>query len=276
MTTALPSVTELAHAFTQKSLEAPLTSIQLEDDFEAYKAANVEEWAAFAGDKAKGQLRGFVKQSVRNFFKDFDLQLLVDMTTELTKKVQARPEVDYTKFNLVGEVTTQEVQDVLGKIYTMVSTTQGEKDEINHQLSVLKMARGFLISLQKAFEAFIMDETVCPYSFKHLSERTRFMETLLADIGIYDQRIAGLRSLLDNLLNNVLSPRLNLLIRSDSAVRLVVKHEEQDWNLNRGQTHGNTQPQGTGRDISDEPSEMADMPQGRPRNDGPGFAIEEV
>lgn len=258
MSAAPMSVQELANLFTARSLSAPLTTLQLEGDFEQFATEMEAEMAGLQGDRKKILLRSFVKKAQRDFFKDFDVAVIGEVVQALVKKVQARPEIDYTKFTLSDtDVTMDEVQTAISDIYNHISATQGEKDQCAHALSVIQLGRSFIKSLRTALDAFIMDETNCPFSFQHLSERKRFSETSLADLDVYDQRLVSFRDLTTSLLENTIGPRLNLLMRSDSAVRLIVKFDEQENGINKGQTRGNTVPQGRQRDIGQDDGTFA-------------------
>ena len=87
----------------------------------------------------------------------------------------------------------------------------------SHYATLLKTASDYLGALSKTVTSFIEDEFVTPNLFPALSERTRFAKNTIADILAFQARLNSLRQIITELNDNVIGPRLNLLMRADSA-----------------------------------------------------------
>jgi len=254
----------LLNELTAKS-STPVTPLQLEFDYERYCADHPYEMPIPAPVTARNQLRAFSKQAVKGLISVINLPLLNEMAAGLSEKVR-KAEFDIREFAVPEDASYQEVQQALQKIYVQLQAAQEHKEEVNHFLTVLRTATNFINSLKKSLEAFLQDELVEPSAFNHLSERKRFAELVTTDLALYEQTFNNLRTTASSLVEEVLSSRINLLTRTDSAIRLLTRQQEQENSLNRMYSRGNTMPQAPTRDIGGK----------GPSGDDSGFDIQDA
>lgn len=239
------ALSEILAVFDKPELQQVFTVSQWEDDYEAFTEAH-------SGLTAKVNLKTFVRGEVKTFLEAINLPFLQQVVGDLNKRISAEPPIEYASFTLSKDLPTyEEVQQTISQIHEQVARTAAYREECNHYTTVLKSAQDYLTSFRKTLETFLHDETIEPMAFEGLAARKRFAEPLTIDLEAYTTRVATLRATVTNLYDNILGQRQNLLMRSDSAVRmLVTKTEDADRHLNSFQSRRKTTTP-TERDISD-------------------------
>ena len=95
---------------------------------------------------------------------------------------------------------------------------QQRKEELTHIMNYLTQAKGYLTSFGNAAEII----------FKNITEKEYKIvkEAILSDIDSYKTFLTNSVKELDNIKENILSPRMNLCMRMESSLRLLEKYRD--------------------------------------------------
>lgn len=195
---------------------------------------------AFTGT-TRLELKQFAREVSANLLDALNLELLRQLTEETLNTVRADAGMDYGTLALnTDEPDFKTVQHTLGNIYTNLSLCQRQREQIQHYLTVLKNAETYLKTFRNGLEQFVLDEDVAPAAYTHLSERKRAFDAIAVDLDAYATTLAQLRQDLTGAIDNVISPRNQLLLRAESSLRLLAKFAEQDSLGNAAQSRPRT------------------------------------
>lgn len=183
---------------------------------------------AFHGT-SRAELKAFAREQATTLLDALNLELLRELADETGAIVRADAGMDYGTLALnTDEPDFATVQRTLGNIYTNLSTCQRQREQVQHYLTVIKNAENYLKTFCNALEQFFIDEDVAPDAYTHLSERKRAFEAVSVDLDAYASTLAQLRHDLTGLVDNVIAPRNQLLLRAESSLRLLAKFAEHD------------------------------------------------
>jgi hypothetical protein len=231
----LPRPSEIVAQFAINPQTATLyTASMLEVEFNALPAQD------------RPTLRTFLRDTVAALLTAANLDYLQTIVQQVHARHVSAPALDLTKFGLSTDMpSVSELQNALRNLYTEVSALATDKEECQHYLVLLKSLGDTLHSASRAITTFVCDEDLHTSIFQSVGERKRYAETQTADLEAAKQRITTLRQVLTTITDDILAPRNQILMRSDSALRLVVKLDEVERGLNRGQSGTDTEPRGT-------------------------------
>jgi len=184
----------------------------------------------------------FAEAQVIEFIQAINVSFLSELSSKMIAEVYS-DEINFSKLCLSKSPEYDEIQKILRDIYVLVERNQRFREKSHHYLGVIKHALSYIKSLDKAFEIFIS-------SFKSIDKKSRkeLHENLLVDVKSCYGVLDDIRNDLVNI-GEVISSRHNLLMRTESSIRLLSKYAEVDNFSNRGQSRNHTIEKGGGFSI---------------------------
>lgn len=215
-----PALSEILAIFDKSELTEVVTVLQLEDEYTDFCGQPVE-----VGDSTPAaRLKRYARSITKPFLAAVNITYLQELVKGLQKEIAALPTIDYSSFTLSKDLPTyEEVQGALQQIHAEVTRVSSYREKCNHYTTVLKTAFDHVSGFRKALQAFLHDETNEPFAWEGLAQRKRATEAWILDVEAHEQRLIALRAIVTQLHDDILGQRLNLLMRSDSAVRLLVQ-----------------------------------------------------
>lgn len=241
-----PSLSEILATFNAKpEFQNPFTTFMLEEGWDSYRETDL------CRPPARSDLRAYLKSVVKPVLSAINIGYLQELTTALQARLAAEADIQYQDYGVTTELPSySEVQQSLQKIYSKVSEITAQRDECNYYTSLLKQAAEIVTSLRKTTENFVQDETILSLGFTGVADRKRFAEVITGDLDVYAQRLATLRGVTVALHDDILQPRMTALLRTDSALRMLVKVDETDRGFNRGMSRNDTEAPVPNTDIN--------------------------
>ena len=197
-------------------------------------------------NERRARLRKFLRQEAQRVlevicFKDLDHMLSVyEQRVKVSGELINLPQLQ-DSLNLLP----QEVHGVLQRIFNSMQELQRLREDGTEVLTILRRVQSHLEMLRKALNALVLSEDFEPKLFPHLSERKRFLEVLNTDLGAYEEVLSGMKQRITLQLESVIPSRTNVLMRAESAIRLLCKVNEPETWLNKRQSGNHTSvPQG--------------------------------
>lgn len=174
------------------------------------------------------------------YFEAIQLEKISWETGRIEDLIQDIRKDKYVKFDIFENGDYGEANKLLRDIYTKWNDVQLRQELCSDHVVLIKKAIMHLTSFKKVVSAFVSDNDAHPIRFKTVADSKRFIEIIVVSI---DSHIDVLKSQIIELsawMDNILSPKINMLMRADSSLRLLAKYAEWDKNYNRG--CGNTSP----------------------------------
>lgn len=228
---------ELNNLLTQHS--TPLTTVKLEGDYEQFFKAYVP--ADPFNDTRRLRLRAFLRQTIQAFTGQVDLTQLKALVGQFEARLDDAPLPELRMFeNQTDDLDPKDVQDAMQQIYQSMRTLQKVREEGQELLSVLRQLQTLYATLRKSLTAFVSCEDTEPTAFKHVSERTRFLEPFVNDIGSHEEVLNLYKGRVVQLLDETLPQRNNVLMRTESSIRLICKQHEPEARLNGADSRSHT------------------------------------
>lgn len=243
-----PALTDILNSLLTKPNE-PTTIIRLEGDYEAFLVANplpdpVSETAC------RKRLRAFLREGFRCLLEAAELAKIEQLVLQYERLVAERASVEtLANFQEGVEPSYADVQKAVTAVYEELQWVQQHREVGHNLLTVLRRIGSSFAQLRKAGHGLVVDADFEERLFVHLSDRKRFLEAWEADVQAYETQLQEFRNRIVQLLETVLPARSNLLMRTDSAIRLLCKMNEPEGRINSWQSRGHTTPAGVSRDI---------------------------
>lgn len=213
----------------------------------------------------------FIKDTISAILPALNLNALLQSTDLYMSRISG---ADFTaeQYLFNSKEDTIEQQELLKKtqdLFETLTKTQSQKEEGQNLLAQIKATERVLSNLSKVIAAFILDEMDSPIysslgntSFDklpaHATDKQRFVDSCTASLDSRVKSLAQLRTEVSNQIETVLSGRINILLRVDSAIRMSVGFHNRDTVIN-----------GMG-------SRQKTTAHSRPLPDTSGFAIDQV
>ena len=204
-----------------------------------------QEWAEFSKSLIG---KGFVTISEIHLFTDRTIDLILDavnlpMLSDIVQNltmIMFGEEFEIPKMSVDRDnVAFSDANKLLFEVYNKIQSVQLNREGINHYITLIKKAQSHLVSLRMVLKQFIL-YVECS-SLIHLSERERFFDLISIDLDVSVNLLKDHKANLAQLYDEI-SSRYNLLLRSDSALRLLAKFTEQEAGANRVGSRPNTEP----------------------------------
>lgn len=191
-------------------------------------------------------LKDFLIDSTNKFFKAINLEGISKETLRIEGFIEEiRTNKKFIKFDVVFENGDyNDANRLLQDIYTKWNDVQLRKELCSDHTVLIKKAIMYLTSLKKIVSTFIQEEDNYSNIFKNQAELKRFIETVTVDIDSYIEVLKSQITELSAWIDHTLSPKINMLMRADSSLRLLSKYAEWDKNYNNG--CGDTEQKGYG------------------------------
>jgi hypothetical protein len=234
--------------------DSPFTYRQLNKEFLKFCEERTQESNDPSPSAVQGDFKRFLLDMQEKLFESLNIPFVREIGRGFISKAYDLPVLQFEDFCPKSkDPEYDEVSNLIQKIYTEVSTTQSYREEAEHYQAVLKNVESYLKSFKTAMRAFVMDMTILPTAFVGVAERDRFFKNISADIEVYLELVQRMIKDIAKFIDSVLSVRYNLLMRADSAIRLLSKFLELDAMGNRGGSRPRTRPMGNkgqGVDLS--------------------------
>jgi len=191
--------------------------------------------------------RRFLLDKNRRFVGAINLPYLTDLSQKVQMAINRLPDLTFDQMRLKSqEPSTAEVNQAITQIYMEIQTLVKYTEECMHYIGVLKHAITYLDCWKKSINELVLDEDVCPVCFGNLTDRKRFSDRMTADADAHLNLLKTHQRGLAEKSDKVLRPRQNMLLRADSALRLLTKMVEIE--KGPGWVGGDTQPVHEGSD----------------------------
>lgn len=238
----LATVSDLRFQLTQPVFQNPFTTYRISKEVEEWLRGNFP-----IGSIVKtGMLRSALNSIIHPFLEGLDLSDVITLVTEFLARGTALPAFQPETLGHEGDPlvrdnpTYDEIQKALRKVWGHASDIRLLQDEVHHYSAILRDVTETYGSLIEIVTAYILNEDDHEAVFKNLAERKRFVENITADLFVYKKRVHQLMLSVQGLEESILRPRLNLLLRTESSIRLLCKVDQAerdvDWGLSRRKT----------------------------------------
>lgn len=182
-----------------------------------------EEWEVFGGSKIinPDTMGDFIVSKIRAFEEALNYDSLAQLCNGVLGSVANLRPIKYQDFCPQNkEPDYNEVQHLLHKIYEQQTENQAYREECIHYLGVLRQALQYVDSLEKSLFGLIQS---LGKWFRTKTERNEFQSYALMDLKLLANSLKALSQNFKNSVEDVLKVRQNILLRSDSAIRLLVE-----------------------------------------------------
>jgi len=216
-----------------------LEQIQVKLNLPVLVSAIKAEFLRLNSNEDRIILDEFISSTVQDFSTAINVQFLVEQSTAAIIDLRKTSNVRISDIKIPAEdLEFKTANDVEQKIFAQINILQTNKAISSKYLAILTRAKAYLTSLKKAITQFIKDLSICPSLFQHLSERERFVQNYVTDIDSIITVIQGNMTELSSIEEKVIKSNLNILLRSDSAIRMLSRYKEFDHESNRRQSEG--------------------------------------
>jgi hypothetical protein len=194
--------------------------------------------------KIKERVEQFAEAKIGEFIQAINISFLAEISGETVGEVYSG-EVGFSKLCLSKNPEYNEIQRILRNIYVLVESNQKYREKSHHYLGIIKHASSYVKSCDKAFEGFV--NSIGYMDKKEKKDLHTFISIdLKSCLGVLDNIKSDLISI-----GEIISSRHNLLMRTESSIRLLSKYAEIDKFGNVGQSRNHTIERGGGFDIEE-------------------------
>lgn len=178
-------------------------------------------------------LRNFLFEIIDKFLSCLHIDDILEETNSLSNSVRGLRKEKYVEFKIFENGNFEEANKLLIDLYAKWNSLQLNKEWCSDHIILVRKAITYLTSLKKVISVFIMDEKSHNFKFKNASESKRLVEYFVVDIESYidllKDQITELSAQID-----LISSKINMLMRADSSLRLLSKYAEWDKDYNSG------------------------------------------
>ena len=231
----LATVSDLRFQLSQPVFQNPFTTYRISEEVDEWLRGNF-----LIGSFVKtGMIRSALNSIIGPFLKSLDLSDVITLVTEFQARGAALPSFQPETLHR-DNPTYSEIQTAVENIWNHTSEIRLLQDEVHHYSDILGEATDVYGSLIEIVTAYLLNEDDHVTVFKNLAERKRFVENITADLLVYKNRLHQLKISVQGFEESVLRPRLNLLLRNESSIRLFCKVDQAErdvnWGLSRRKT----------------------------------------
>jgi len=144
----------------------------------------------------------------------------LDLLSDLLKAIKTKSLEKFAleDLKISADPSLQEVTLFLSTIHQELHKIQTQKEEIFHFISFFNSAKGYLTSFYSSAEIILRVHVEGRKDFKNAKD------ALLNDVEVYKDFITNNLRDLNRIIEEVLSPRMNLCVKMESSVRLLEKY----------------------------------------------------
>lgn len=193
---------------------------------------------SFTGS-TRADLKSYCRLCSHDVLEAINFEFIAQLTQDAISDISSTS-IDLAALSLSQDPDFTTIQRTLSSIYQHLTRCQTQREQIQHYLTVVKSAENYVKAFMRAMEQFILDEDVAPIAYQHLSERKRAFESLSVDLESHLAAFVQLRADLSGVMDSVISPRNQLLLRAESSIRLLSKFAESDHLSNFAQSRPKT------------------------------------
>lgn len=216
---------------------SPLILSSLIVDFQRYYLDNFLSPSISFKEK---DFKAFLFDRSNKLFNAIHLENISWETERIVKLIKDIQKEKYIKFDIFENGDYKEANKLLRDIYTKWNDVQLRQELCSDHIVLIKKAIMYLNSFKKVISAFISDNDSHPIKFKTGVDSKRFIEIVVVSIDSYIEVLKSQIIELSACMDNILSPKINMLMRADSSLRLLSKYAE--WDKSYNQRCGNTSP----------------------------------
>lgn len=189
----------------------PFTVMQLREEIRSYLLANPET-------EPQKYVCEFLYEKLKNLVEAINIPLLNEISVAIKKKVMDRK--DLSNLKLSTSPTIEEATNFCNAIHNSLQQTQAYKEELTHYVSFFTQAKGYVNSFASAAEIILKDY------IEGRKELKLQKDALLNDLGVHKIYLTTLVKEMNNILEEVFSPRMNLELRMESSLRLLERYRD--------------------------------------------------
>lgn len=195
-----------------------------------------------ATGKIKERVKQFAEAKIEKFIEAINIQFLSEISSKTVEEVYSE-EISFSKLCLSKNPEYDEIQKILRDIYVLVESNQRYREKSHHYLGIIKHALSYIKSCDNAFEGFINN-------FEHIDKKDKkeLHKFISIDLKSCSGILGNVQSDLTSI-GEVISSRHNLLMRTESSIRLLSKYAEVDKFGNNSQSRNHTIEKGGGFSI---------------------------
>jgi hypothetical protein len=182
-----------------------------------------EDWDASRGMEPidSESIGHFIVIRIRAFEEALNYDSLAQLCNGVLGSIAGLEPIKYQDFCPQNkEPDFHEVQRLIHKIYEKQTENQAYREECVHYLGVLRQALQYVDSLEKSLFGLIQS---LGKWFRTKTERNEFQSYALMDLKLLANALKALSQNFKNSVEDVLKVRQNILLRADSAIRLLVE-----------------------------------------------------
>lgn len=208
---------------------SPITLQLIKNDFiDRRESLMQESW------NNETTLKEYLMDVMDSFFKVIQLENIVTETSRIEGFIKEIRKEKYVKFDVFENGNWEEANKLLKDIYTKWNDVQLRKELCSDHMVLIKKAIMYLSSLKKVIFAFMQEDQLHMVKFHNLAESKRFIEAITVSIDSYVEVLKNQITELSAWIDNTLSAKVNLLMRTESSLRLLAKYAEWDKDYNNG------------------------------------------
>lgn len=195
------------------------------------------------GDEPKicqDDLREYLLSLSDEFFKSLYLDNISSETNRLNGLIKDIRKEKYIKFDVFENGNYEEANKLLRDIYDKWNNVQLRLEVCNEHIILIKKALVYLNSFKKVIISFIQDNSAHGVNFNTVADSKRFTEIIVVSIDSYIEVLKSQTSEISSWIDMILSPKINMLMRGESSLRLLAKYSDWDY----GNRCGNTEQRG--------------------------------
>lgn len=161
----------------------------------------------------------FLYSKLKELVSSLNIPLLQEISTAI-KKASLEKSFSEESFKLTPNPTPEEAADFCTRIHQELQKAQTQKEELIHFSSFFVQAKGYVNSFATASEIILKDY------FEGRKELKAQKDSLLNDLESYRVYLNSLAKEVNQILEEVMSPRMNLFLRMESSLRLVERYRD--------------------------------------------------
>jgi hypothetical protein len=204
------NTSEILHDLLSKPF-TPFTVMQLRQEISDVLLLKIEE-------PPQKVVCEFLYSKLKELVDSINIPLLNQISSAI--KIKAMERKDLQNLKLSPNPTIEEATTFCNTIHNSLQQTQVYKEELIHYISFFTQAKGYVNSFASSSEIVLKDY------FEGRKELKYQKDALLNDLEVYKVYLTSLVKELNNILEEVLSPRTNLELRMESSLRLLERYRD--------------------------------------------------
>jgi len=189
----------------------PFTVMQLRDEIQNHILQNPDK-------ETTKLICTFLYDRLKELVSAINIPLLNEISVAIKKKAIERK--DLSNLKLSPTPTIEEATEFCNTIHSSLQQTQAYKEELTHYVSFFTQAKGYVNSFASAAEIILKE------NIEGRKELKLQKDALLNDLEVYRVYLTSLVKEMNHILDEVLSPRINLELRMESSLRLLERYRD--------------------------------------------------